>query len=316
MSADEDQYAHSNAWVRRHYAREGAGAGMAARSAAAPPGPSLSIEEQFKQEENNQPRSGKAKKVVFCVEQNVVGLAADFSVGRLAFLTLTFADEVMDLLEASKRFNSFNTGVLSKRGFGPWVRIAERQKSGKVHFHLVIVVPVDIRSGYDPMTGRGSGAGWVWLCRERKFLLGALPRYAFGRAELVPLKKESIAAARYLAKYIVKALSHREEVDRHFRLVAYSRKYEWLRPTDFSFAGGGAQFWRAKVALWAFKQGYYDLENVSQWLGYRWAFHNRDTILAQDLELKFIGPFMPYHLALPHLVRIIPQKMGNPPFWV
>jgi len=293
-----------------------AGAETAARSAAAPPAPSLSVEEQLKQEQQDQPRAGKAKKVVYCVEQNVMLLASVFGVERLAFLTLTFADDVQDHQEASKRFNSFNTGVLSKRGFGPWVRIAERQASGKVHFHLVIVAPVDIRTGYKPETGHGSGAGWIWLCRERKFLLDALPKYSFGRAELVPLKKETVAAARYLAKYIVKALSHREANDRHFHLVAYSRKFLWLRPDQFSFAFGGAQKWRAKVGLWAFKRGYYDLDQLSKWLGHRWAFYGRENILAQNLNSQPYGPFIPFHeeIGFAHRIKYI-QPRGNPPFW-
>jgi hypothetical protein len=275
-----------------------------------------SVEEHLKQEPIDLARDGKAKKVVFCVEENVMRLALEYGIGRLAFLTLTFADDVKDLQEASKRFNSVNTGVLSKRGFGPWVRIAERQQSGKVHFHLIIVVPVDIRTGFNSETGRGSGAGWVWLCRERKHLLKILPRYLFGRAELVPLKKESIAAARYLAKYIVKALSHRQEYDRHFRLVAYSRKFQWLQPIHFAFAGGGAKLWRAKVAMWAFKKGYYSREDVSKWMGARWAFDAHDDILAQNLNSTVHGPFMPHHLALPptHLIKHIP-KWGSPPFW-
>lgn len=290
----------------------------AAGAAPADSRPSLSVEEQLKQEPGQSSRSGKAVKVSYCIEHNVGRLAAEYGIGHLAFLTLTFADDVQELQEATKRFNSLNTGVLSKRGFGPWVRIAERQASGKVHFHLVIVVPKDIRTGYNAETGRGSGAGWVWLTRERKFLLGVLPRYSFGRAELVPLKKESIAAARYLAKYLVKSVGYRLPKDRRFRLVAYSRKFLWLRPEHFSFARGGAKLWRLKVTLWAFKNGYYDFDDVTYGLGYRWAFNNRDTIILQNLSVQPFGPFKPYHLTLPpsHLVRAVAEKPAGPPYWV
>lgn len=278
------EYGESPVYPVASFGHEGGelAAGCRAVGAApAPAAPSLSIEEQLKQEETNPSREPKARKVVYCIEQNVQRLAMEFGVGRLAFLTLTFADQVENVSIASKRFNSMNTGVFAKRGYAPWVRILERHKSGRVHFHLIVVVPEDIRTGFDPLTNRGFGAGWVWLCRERKILRKLLPRYSFGRAELVPLRKGSIAAARYLAKYITKSLSVRGEHDRHVRLVAYSRRFNWLRPEHFSWARGGSSIWRRKLTRWAFRMGYYDLDEVARWMGARWCYEWRNDIMAQ-----------------------------------
>ena len=291
-------------------------AGCRAEGAApAPAAPSLSIEEQFKQEETPSSREPKARKVVYCIEQNVLRLASEYGVGRLAFLTLTFADQVETVSIASKRFNSMNTGVLAKRGYGPWVRILERHKSGRIHFHLIVVVPENIHTGFDPLTNRGSGAGWVWLCRERRILRMLLPRYSFGRAELLPLRKGSIAAARYLAKYITKSLSVRGEHDRHVRLVTYSRGFKWLRPEHFSWARGGSSIWRRKLTRWAFRMGYYDLDEVSLWMGARWCYEWRKDIMAQPATPSAIGPFPQYHRRLiPSFGSIMNSASSDDPF--
>lgn len=267
-------------------------------AAPAPAAPSLSIEEQLKQGTPHRSREPKARKVVFCIEQNVLRMASEFGVGRLAFLTLTFADQVDDVAVSSKRFNSMNTGILAKRGYGPWVRILERHKSGRIHFHLIIVVPSDIRTGFDPLTNRGSGSGWVWLCKERRILRQLLPRYSFGRAEMVPLKKGSIAASRYLAKYITKSLSARGRHDRHVRLVTYSRGFAWLRPEHFSWALGGSNIWRRKLTRWAFRMGYYNLNEVACWMGARWCYEWRNDIVAQPESESAYGPFPQYHRRL------------------
>lgn len=243
-------------------------------------------------------REPKARKVVFCIEQNVLRLASAFGVGRLGFLTLTFADHVEDVSLASKRFNSMNTGFLAKRGYGPWVRILERHKSGRIHYHLIIVVPVDIQTGFDPVTNQGAGSGWVWLCRERRLLRKLLPRYSFGRSELQPLRKGSIAAARYLAKYITKSLARRGEHDRHVRLVTYSRGFGWLRPEHFSWAFGGSVIWRHKLARWAFRMGYYDLDEIAHWMGARWCYEWRNDIMAQPATESAIGPSPQHHRQL------------------
>lgn len=282
---------------------EALGAGLVAGcravgAAPAPAAPSLSIEEQFKLEETTPSREPKARKVVYCIEQNVERLAQEYGVGHLAFLTLTFADQVEAVAIASKRFNSMNTGVFAKRGYSPWVRILERHKSGRIHFHLIVVVPEDIRTGFDPLTNRGSGSGWVWLCRERKILRKLLPRYSFGRAELVPLRKGSIAAARYLAKYITKSLAVRGEHDRHVRLVTYSRGFNWLRPEHFSWARGGSSVWRRKLTRWAFRMGYYDLDEIALWMGARWCYEWRNDIMAQPRTPSAMGPFPQYHRRL------------------
>lgn len=275
----------------------------AAGAAPAPAAPSLSNKEQLKQEkpisrQTAVARQSKAKKVKFCLIENINRLAREYGTQRLLFVTLTFADHVTELQEASRRFNSFNSGIFKKRGYGAWVRIVERQKSDRIHFHLIVVAPVDIRTGYDPITCRGTGRGWIWLCQERRILRKLLSRYGFGRAEFVPLKKNAVAGAVYLAKYLTKTLSFRDKSDRGFRMLAYSRGKIWLRPEHFSWAAGFARVWRLKLDRWAFRMGYYDRDEVAYWMGSRWCYDWRTDIMAQPPSESAVGPFSQYHRQL------------------
>lgn len=79
---------------------------------------------------------------------NVGHVCRKFGIERVGFLTLTFADHVVDVREASRRFNSLATDVLRKR-YAAYIRVLERQKSKRIHYHLLVVLPDDIRTGCD-----------------------------------------------------------------------------------------------------------------------------------------------------------------------
>ena len=88
------------------------------------------------------------RKASVALAWNVAGLAVQYGLDRLGFLTLTFADHVLDVKVASRRLNSLASNVLNDR-YLAWLRVLERQKSGRIHYHLIVVLPVDIRSGVD-----------------------------------------------------------------------------------------------------------------------------------------------------------------------
>ena len=92
--------------------------------------------------------TGGHKRSAFVLATEIMGLANDFGLKRLGFLTLTFSDRVQDLKEANRRFNNLNRRVLKAR-YRRAVVVTERQQSGRVHFHLLVVLGADIRSGVD-----------------------------------------------------------------------------------------------------------------------------------------------------------------------
>lgn len=86
------------------------------------------------------------KKSAAALEMNVRQFIEVFGIEKVGFLTLTFADDVQDVKEASRRFHSLRTNFLKKH-FEHYVCVYERMKSGRIHFHLIVNTREDIRRG-------------------------------------------------------------------------------------------------------------------------------------------------------------------------
>jgi len=118
-------------------------------------------------------------------------------------MTLTFEDAISDE-ESQKRWNSLSTNFL-KGNYTPAVFVAERQRRGTIHYHGFVVAPVDILEGSDceliveTKGRRGASRALRDLWAE---LRAVLPRYHFGRHQLLPVWGPF--ASRYLTKYLGK----------------------------------------------------------------------------------------------------------------
>lgn len=219
-------------------------------------------------------------RVAFALGFNVEALARRHGLARVGFLTLTFADHVVSIAEAQRRFNSLGTNVLSARYLDS-IRIVERQKSSRVHFHLVVAMPEDIRTGFN----FEEAAAGVYrsandhLRSEWAFWRETAPRYGFGRTELLPVRSNEEAIGRYIGKYIGKHIMRRTHGDKGARLVRYS---EGARAASvrFSWNTDGMWYWRLKLARFAADHGITDYSQLSPKLGRRWAWSLREQILS------------------------------------
>ena len=100
--------------------------------------------------------------------------------------TLTFAQDIKNPKEAQRRFNSLATHVLRTR-YLEYIRVWERTKKGRIHYHLLVVLANDIRTGFNfleaefgiykdvPKAIRSEWAFWRTTAKE----------YGFGRTELL-----------------------------------------------------------------------------------------------------------------------------------
>lgn len=244
-------------------------------------------------------------KAEFIVKQNLLAMLGRYGLEQIGFLTLTFADDVQDHKEASKRFNSLSTGVLNER-YVEWIRVSERQKSGRWHFHLVVVCRHDVRRGIDfaAIARRDYQTANPALRSEWAFWRKTAKRYGFGRTELLPVKKTGKALAHYVAKYISKGFAYRRPEDKGMRLVGYSRKARVVG-SRFSFYSLKSFLWRQKAAAWAASvyQSYrhtalagghvpvapFTSEDMPTLFGKRWAWRCRDDIMRAN-------PVIPFHL--------------------
>lgn len=223
------------------------------------------------------------RKSASCLAWNVEYFCEKFGIENLGFLTLTFRDHVLDRREAQKRFNSLATHVLRGR-YRHYIRVMERQKSGRIHYHLLVVLDADIRTGFD-FTACAEGdyrSANKRLRDEWFFWRKTAPMYRFGRTELLPIKSNSEGIARYVGKYIGKHFEARQIQDKGARLVEYSRGAR-IASTRMQFVTYGSAEWRRKVGIFC----HYisetmgcdpSFEGLRRVLGPRWAYQWREFI--------------------------------------
>lgn len=214
---------------------------------------------------------------------NVEEMAKKYGLKNLGFLTLTFADHVTDYKEGSKRFNSLATNILNTR-YLDWIRVMERQKSGRIHYHLVVALTSDIRSGaqFDAFANRDYRSANSALRSEWAFWRKTAKLYSFGRTELMPVRSTEEGIARYVGKYISKHFEARLPDDKGARLVAYSKGVRVMN-TKFAWNTAGGAVWRHKVGLFvgmvSSRTGCEpSFEGLKSVLGNKWAHNHRDFI--------------------------------------
>jgi hypothetical protein len=225
----------------------------------------------------------KYRKTSTALSFNVQCLAEKYPLKNLGFLTLTFADNVQCYREASKRFNSLASNILNDR-YKAWMKVMERQKSGRIHFHLIVVLGADIRTGFDfqGISNHDYSSAGQYLRSEWSFWRSTAKKFRFGRTELLPIKSSSEAIGRYVGKYISKHLDSRIPDDKGARLVSYSKNMRVMN-TKFSWVTEGSMQWRAKVCAFAHFVGDRrgcppTFESLRKELGPKWAYNHRDFI--------------------------------------
>lgn len=216
---------------------------------------------------------------------NVQHFVEVVGISNVGMLTLTFPECVLLPKEAQKMFNSMRTHFLSKH-FGEYIRVFERQKSGSIHYHLLIDVGSDIRTGLDfeAIANRDYRSASDTLRNIWALLRKELPLYGFGRSELLPIKTTPEAMGKYVGKYIGKSFDCRMWQDKGVRLVDYSRSAR-MATSNFQFVSAGSKIWRNNVSQFAQELAeclghdvtYSDLRQL---LGDRWAYNSREYILS------------------------------------
>lgn len=240
---------------------------------------------------------GPRKKVALALSWNVANLCKTWGIDRVGFLTLTFADHVTDPREAQRRFNSLATNVLRKR-YPAFVAVLERQKSGRIHYHLLVVLPDDIRTGidFDAIANGDYKTANKSLRLEWAYWRKTAPVFRFGRTELLPIKSDADALGQYVGKYIAKGQAFRTDADKGVRLVRYSGGAR-MATCKFAELNKYPNEWRAKVCTFVrqMAEAYphrriRDMDDLAFHFGSRWAYQYRDYILGlppSDLAIPF-----------------------------
>ena len=201
---------------------------------------------------------------------------------------MTFADNVTCIQEASRRFDILRKQVLNVR-YKSYIRVIERTKKGRIHFHVLVALNADIRTDFDfegiancdyRSANQALRDEWAFWRKNAKI-------YGFGRTELLPIKSTSEGISRYVGKYIGKHMESRLDEDKGARLVEYSRgaRSAKIANTRFMFLSDGSREWRKKCEKFAFimmraRGCIPTMEGLSKELGPHWAYQWREFILS------------------------------------
>ena len=245
------------------------------------------------------------KKKAHILEKDVDKFVSQVGINRVLFLSLTFIQNIIDNKEASRRFNNLNRRFLSVF-FGRWMLVKERQDRGAWHYHILVEVPFDVRSGFDFATYklighlRKSPAPWSKKGGkirkyERKLARSARPhlraywnllnssmkKYGFGRPHAAPIESNVEAISKYVGKYISKHMDKRIKEDKGVRLTSTSKDFHNSSP-KMSWNTDGAKEWRRKVDKFASIIGLNGHDDMREIFGPRWAYHWEYLILNVD----------------------------------
>jgi len=255
------------------------------------------------------------RRTAYALQENCFELIAKYGLERIGFLTLTFAHHVVNYKEAQKKLHSLMTGVL-KRRYPEYIIVMERQASSRVHYHLLIVMAEDIRTGLDfaAVERRDYRSASRYLRREWKFWLRTVAKYGFGRPELLPVRKTAASIGKYIAKYVAKHIGQRLPEDKGARLVRYSKGTNRVG-TAFFWRCPGADLWRWKLGALCRVLGLNDdnyADTFRQWYGKNWI----QTLgpIVQSIKLHRYPSFPAMQLDYPALVMIPREIFLQPDF--
>lgn len=256
--------------------------------------------------------SNAHRKSAYVLQLNVKSFIDRHGIDCVGFLTLTFADDVKDPKEAQRRFNSLRTNFL-KHHYKHYIRVVERTKTGRIHYHLLVACKENIRRGlnFRQIAARNYKSANAAIRGHWARLREAMGKYGFGRSELMPVKTNSKGLANYIAKYIGKHINARISADKGVRLCQTSQDkgFRWkIATSGFQFLSPGSSEWRRKLAKWVQEwdsyffyktlkeskargepQNYISitednfLTRLKEELGSKWAYKNRETILAIEI---------------------------------
>jgi hypothetical protein len=254
------------------------------------------------------PVATSAYKTEFCLKENIELAVEYYGIGYLAFFTPTFAKPVFCKMTAQKRLNSLLTHVIRPRYGNCYIAVFERHESGAIHFHFVLRVEEDIRTGFDWDLARQAyeaqkqrnfvRAGRLWVAAaqraengdylrgEWKFWRHVSQRYRWlGRCEMLPIRSTAEAVAKYTGGYIAKHMQHRREEDKGVQLVRYGKGMHWVR-SRLAFNSPKCWLWREKLKMFALQNGCGSQDAMKEKFGKRWAYHCKAAIQGMPLLVR------------------------------
>ena len=230
-----------------------------------------------------------------------------YGVEHLAFLTLTFEENLTCPKEAQRRFNNFSR-QFSRIGGCKWMyKAIEPQERGALHYHLVVKVDSDLKpeqvdwEAYRNMNNERKIKNWGKMYKyQRQFTASVTDEVrdmwqllrrickgsGMGRSEFLPIRS-STSIGSYVGKYLNKCFASdaNGSWEKGARRFAYARWVPQIHGRQFSWLQTGKtapeqMTWREKLTVWAHGVGvqFDDYEDLQAKYGRQWALTQREAI--------------------------------------
>jgi hypothetical protein len=267
--------------------REKGASPPAARSAAA----AVPLPRQVNTNSNENPNANASQltpyraKRKFAVTKDVEGFARQWGgEDYCAELTLTFAENVTEKAEASRRFNSLRTALFGL-GIRSYMGCWERQTRGAWHLHLLVALIHPVRNQPNARVYLQGLRDTICGTAEQGHKDGLLVKRGFGYIHhLAPIKKTAARFAGYFTKYLTKSWTQLQGEKKRVRLITYARNVIRCASVHFSWNGPNGINWRRKKRMFAFSCGCFTLESAKEMLGDTWEYKYRHEIGEQKLN--------------------------------
>lgn len=285
------------------------------------------------------PKSKTAKKQK-TLTGNIQYWEKKHGVERLAFVTLTFKENLFDRREAQRRWNNLNRTIGRDGKFTVLVKVLEVQKRGAIHYHLLVLCKEDIRTGFDFEMFKRVGearqrkdwaavrrftsgkGGYAKTCSSHLRHLWGYMRtkcesHKFGRSEFMPIEYPNNIGS-YLGKYLNKDDEGREkkqwanaEMTKGMRRVSYGRKETKVCSANFNWVRHpkGKPLFRHQLKEWAEYRGFESYEEIKEAFGKNWSYHYYQEIMYD------VPKFMRESQGLPPLWATWGRRAKDDPDW-
>lgn len=233
---------------------------------------------------------------------------------RTVFVTLGLAfakgQKPPSAREASRRMRRLKEAILRDQ-FTHWIGVTERSSRQLLHFHFLMGVPFDARTGFDfkafdeaqalasrreyghrhrECTRVYTESAHPDLRQLWRLLRRVAPHYGFFRPQAVPVKTNAEAVAAYVSKYIQKHVGQRLAEDRKAKTILMSQSCR--RATQaIAWASPGAKAWRQACASVAGDLQATSTGQLAAQFGPRWAMLLSTLIFRRAEDLAASRPF-------------------------
>ena len=248
----------------------------------------------------------KVYKTKKTLTENCNYFAKLYGIERLGLFSATFKENLTDGKEASRRWKNLNDTYRRDKKWKLLARVTEIQARGAIHYHCLVLLDEDIRTGFD-FEAHEKCLNLKYGTDEHKkhssIRNKSASRYlrnlwAYGRKKtkshgfglmcsLEPIRYPN-NLGNYLGKYLCKEFEASEHGGK--RMAARVRKISYGRhrkpySSNFSWLNGNGGLWRKRLAQWADYRGFYTTDHIASRYGPRWAYHLYGEIMFDTVRI-------------------------------